>query len=154
MQRSFAGPTFKPSEDPHAMAERFVKMSSPHDRPSGQESLESVPFQTKLQNYGLAVTLVGFVTGVWWYSMNAVGRADQVSFEHEAQEAREVREVKRLQDDLISDIGSVDQTGDGEIIVAVAAPDDIASEEEDENRGVLPKSDRPMWKRVILFWKT
>jgi hypothetical protein len=153
MQRSFAGPTFKPSEDPHAMAERFVKNSS-KDRPSGQESLESVPFQTKLQNYGLAVTLVGFVTGVWWYSMNAVGRADEVSFEHEAQVAREVREVKKLQDEIISDIGSVDQTDlDGDIMVAVAAPDEIASEEEDANRAVLPKSDRPLWKRVILFWR-
>jgi hypothetical protein len=141
------------------MAERFVKISS-KDRPSGQESLESVPFQTKLQNYGLAVTLVGFVTGVWWYSMNAVGRADEVSFEQMAQEARTVRDVKRLQEDeIISDIGSIDQQvndgGDDIITVAVAAPDDIASEEEDANRPppVLAKSDRPLWKRVFLFWK-
>lgn len=158
VRRSFvAGPTPKPSEDPHAMAERFVKNSS-KDRPSGQESLESVPFQTKLQNYGLAVTLVGFVTGVWWYSMNAVGRADEVSFEQMAQEARTVRDVKRLQEDeIISDIGSIDQVndgGDGIIMVAVAAPDEIASEEEDANRPpVLAKSDRPLWKRVLLFWK-
>jgi hypothetical protein len=151
-QRSFAGiPTPKPNEDPHAMAERFVK-DSPETRISGQESLESVPLQTKLQNYALATVLLGFVTGVWWYSANAVGRADEVSLVLEAEEARETREVKKQQEEYISDMGAVDQE-DGEITLAVAAPDDIASEEEDLNREVLPKSDRPLWKRIIFFWK-
>lgn len=156
MQRSFAVNSRnspKPNEDPHVMAERLVKNSA-DSRPSGQESLEAVPFQTKLQNYALASVLLGFVTGVWWYSANVVGRAadDDVIFIEEAREARDTRELKKREEEFISDMGAVDQESEN-VTLAVAAPDDIASEEEDLNREVLPKSDRPLWKRIIFFWK-
>jgi len=138
------------------MADRFVKESS--GRISGTEALESVPTQIKLQNVAMATMLVGFVTGVWWYSMNAVGRADEVSFELEASEAREralIQAAKEEQQENLADLemGVVDQDEDVDITVAVAAPDDIASEEEAKNRALLKQSDRPLWKRVVFFWR-
>ena len=145
-----------PSEDPHQMADRFVRESS--GRMSGTEALESVPTQIKLQNVALATLLVGFVTGVWWYSMNAVGRADEVSFELEASEAREraiIREAKNKQQENLANLemGAADQDEEVDITVAVAAPDEIASEEEKQNQALLKKSDRPLWKRVVFFWR-
>lgn len=151
--------TKKPSEDPHQMAARFVKKSSDTTRISGQEALESVPFQVKARNYAMAATLVGFVTGVWWYSMNAVGRADEVSFELEAEEAREralLRKAKEEEQGNLADLemGAVDsQDEEVDITVAVAAPDEIAFEEEAQNRALLKQSDRPLWKRVVFFWR-
>ena len=159
-QRTFAtkdAPRMKsPSEDPHQMADRFVRDSE--GRMSGTEALESVPMKVKLRNLALATTLVGFVTGVWWYSMNAVGRADEVSFELEAEEAREralLRNAKEQQQENLVDMemGVADQEDEVDMTVAVAAPDEIASEEEAKNRALLKKSDRPLWKRVIFFWR-
>lgn len=150
-------PSKSPMEDPHEMADRFVKNST-GSRISGEEALESVPTSVKLRNAALATTLVGFVTGVWWYSMNAVGRADEVSFELEAEEAREralLRAANDAKNENLADLEmGADQYGDEEMVVAVAAPDDIASEEEAKNRALMKTSgSKPLWKRVVFFWR-
>lgn len=147
-------PTFRSSEDPHEMADRFVKDSS--GRISGTEALESVPTSVKLRNVALATTLVGFVTGVWWYSMNAVGRADEVSFELEAEEARERALLQAAKDDEHANLANLEMgvvAGEDEMVVAVAAPDEVAFGEEDKNRALMKPSDKPLWKRVVFFWR-
>lgn len=158
-RRTFATkkPTPSSRESPEEMADRFVRDDT-SGRISGTEALESVPFQTKARNAAMAALLVGFVTGVWWYSMNAVGAADQVTFELEAEEARERALLKAAKEEENANLanmemGIVDQDEEGDITVAVAAPDEVASEEEDKNRALLKKSDRPLWKRVVFFWR-
>lgn len=139
------------------MADRFVKESSSGGRISGTEALESVSPRIKLQNVALATMLVGFVTGVWWYSMNAVGRADEISLELEANEARERALIRNAQEEQNKDLANLEMGVSGEedvdITVAVAAPDEIASQEEDENQALLKQSERPLWKRVVFFWR-
>lgn len=149
-----SSPSKSPLEDPHQMADRFVKNSQ--GRLSGTEALESVPTAVKLRNVALATTLVGFVTGVWWYSMNAVGRADEVSFELEAEEAREralLRAAKEEEHENWANLEMGASDVDDEVVVAVAAPDDIASEEEAMNRALMKKNEKPLWKRVVFFWR-
>lgn len=151
-------PTYRASEDPHQMADRFVKDSS--GRISGTEALESVPTSVKLRNAALATTLVGFVTGVWWYSMNAVGRADEISFELEAEEARERALIQASKEQEHADLANLEMgvagsssSGEEEMELAVAAPDEIASEEEDKNRALMKSNKKPLWKRVVFFWR-
>jgi hypothetical protein len=138
------------------MADRFVKDSS--GRISGTEALESVPTSVKLRNAALATTLVGFVTGVWWYSMNAVGRADEISFELEAEEARERALIQASKEQehanlAILEMGVAGSSGEEEMELAVAAPDEVASEEEDKNRALMKSNKKPLWKRIVFFWR-
>ena len=110
-------------------------------------------------NLALATVLGGFVTFVFLYSMNAVGRGDGDASEGndplaqlkaEAQEAREERdraegggrmtedEIMALESGLVRDHGDAD--GDRVITeVAVAAPADIAALEEEANLKIFRK---------------
>ena len=109
-----------------------------------------------IPNMALATLLFGFVTGVFLYSMDSVGRGDGstedgndplAQLKAEAQEAREERERQgntgRMTDDEImaleSGLGATEMMSeevDGDRIireVAVAAPADIAALEEEAN---------------------
>merc|ERR1719183_952119 len=97
-----------PPKDAHQLAQERI-MASPDTRIAGTEAIQALTPQQRMRNVGLATSLVGFVVGVWWYSMQAVGRA-------EAKAGGELIDVK-----------------DADITVAVAAPDAIAREEEERN---------------------
>lgn len=154
--------------DPHVLAQQMIKNSS-DARPQATEALASMTPEQKMRNYATAAGLVAFVTGVWWYSMQAVGRSDG-GFEElqaEADEARALAETKSLSEIEAEKLIEIDvtmsnlETEDGEdigegVFVAVAAPDDIAREEEALNLAAKDKggaSGRPLWKKVVFFWR-
>lgn len=142
--------------DPHAAAGERIKQS--HGRIQGSEALQDVPNSIKMQNYAMATGLAAFVTWVWWYSMQAVGQADGNAFEAEALEAREAANrtsisQQEAQELANLDMGVSDQQDMEGVTVAVAAEDAVATkEEQDQQRGVQ-KSDRPLWKKIVFFWK-
>mmetsp|Transcript_22386 Transcript_22386/g.32066 ORF Transcript_22386/g.32066 Transcript_22386/m.32066 type:complete len:187 (+) Transcript_22386:119-679(+) len=65
--------TRKISSDPHQeSAERILENNS-SERMQAAEAFKDVTRTVRLQNAALATILVGFVTGVYWYSIQAVG---------------------------------------------------------------------------------
>eukprot|EP00531_Pseudo-nitzschia_arenysensis_P013276 CAMPEP_0116124402 /NCGR_PEP_ID=MMETSP0329-20121206/5262_1 /TAXON_ID=697910 /ORGANISM="Pseudo-nitzschia arenysensis, Strain B593" /LENGTH=197 /DNA_ID=CAMNT_0003618381 /DNA_START=209 /DNA_END=802 /DNA_ORIENTATION=- len=126
---------------------------------SGGGSKKKTASTEMVPNIALASVLGGFVTFVFLYSMNAVGRGDGDASEGndplaqlkaEAQEAREHRdrvegggrmtedEIRALESGIIRDDGEID--GDRIITeVAVAAPADIAALEEEANMKIFRK---------------
>lgn len=149
--------------DPQLMAQEYVQFSA--SRKQGTESILELTQTQKLSNYGLAVSLMGFVTWVWYYSMTSVGKSgggiEQLM--EEADEARENAATTSLAEQEVGDmvrtemgLGSVDKDEYGESLQrAVAAPEDIARAEETRNlqAGANETKTRPLWKKVILFWK-
>lgn len=161
-----------PPVDPQQLAQEFIQFSAA--RKSGTESIQELTQTQKLSNYGLAVSLLGFVGWVWYYSMTSVGKAgggiEQLM--SEAEDAREKAELTSAAEKEVGDmvkaemgLGNVDKDEYGKLLqersglsVAVAAPDDIASEEERNNLNaseghVNKTSKRPLWKKIVLFWK-
>lgn len=154
-----------PSSKPPTSASSGSKSGGGDKKKTG--STEIVP------NVVLASILGGFVTFVFLYSMNAVGRGDGDASEGndplaqlkaEAQDAREHRdlggrmtddEIRALESGLVRD----DDEADGDRIiteVAVAAPADIAALEEEanlkifrkyQNEGKEPKAKKKAWWR-------
>lgn len=107
---------------------------------------------------------MGFCTSVWWYSIQSVGRAEGgiEDLQAEANEAREVRQEKEVSDGKMEELAGLDVTmsqmsGDMEgVEVAVAAEAEVAQMEEDLNNaanGKNAKGKRPLWKKVVFFWK-
>lgn len=136
---------------------RLLSTSPPSSKPQGAAAAASKPKKTGsselLPNIVLASALGGFVTFVFLYSMNAVGRGDGNAAEGrdplaqlkaEAQEAREAKdregsggrmtpdEIRALESGLVMEGEDVNRD---RIIreVAVAAPADIAAIEEEAN---------------------
>lgn len=153
--------TPKSQKDPHQVANDMVQ-SSPEARISGTEALNSITPQQKMRNYITALSLVTFCTGVWYYSIQSVGRPEgdggMDELRAEAQEAREVRSRKELEERNAEELAqldsvSVDGVGDDDVIVAVAADADIAQVEEDLLKGKKSGSGRPLWKKIVFFWR-
>ena len=126
----------------------------------GTEALESITSEQRYKNYAGAVGLISFSIGVWYYSIQAVGQsAGGVDLRAEAEEARDVRDMKSAQEMNAQDLAQIDVTmaqyGDDadDMVVAVAAPDHIAQQEEDALTAGKKKGGRPLWKKVVLFWK-
>lgn len=156
--------------DPQQMASEFIHFSAA--RKQGSESVQELTQTQKLQNYGLALSLVGFVTWVWYYSMTSVGRAEggMEQLLSEAQDARDAKERKSIAEREVEELvnaemslGSLDSAdeamGGKGLVVAVAAPDDIARKEEERNLEVAASRNkgaqggRPLWKKVVFFWR-
>ncbi len=135
------------SQDPHQLASDMVKNAS-DSRISGTEALSALTPQQKMRNYSTALGLVAFCTGVWYYSISAVGQADGGIDElrSEAQEARDNLGKKSVEEMNAEELASLDDTAD-----------EIAQQEEEliitGNSGNEKKAKRPMWKKVLLFWK-
>eukprot|EP01083_Nonionella_stella_P082366 227337_1 len=151
--------------DPHQVADSMIRNSKTELRISGTEALNKLTPQQKMKNYVLALSLMGFVTGVWYYSILAVGKPEG-GMEDFMNDANVAKEEKLLQSDSeksaeeLADLDvTMSQYGNGEddddIVVAVAADDDIAQMEEDlnMNAGNKGKGGRPLWKKVVFFWK-
>ena len=167
----------QPPKDAHQLAQERI-LASPDTRIAGTEAIQALTPQQRMRNVGLATFLVGFVGGVWWYSMQAVGRAeaDEVSLRAEAEEARGAAERELMQQREAEELAELEVTmanlaeaeaggelidvKDADITVAVAAPDAIAREEEERNlaarrraAGGSDGSGRPLWKKVVFFWR-
>jgi hypothetical protein len=121
--------------------------------PSASSKPESKKDSPTLPNLALASVLFGFVTYVFFYSMNAVGRGDgeedplaQLKAEaHEAREAATAEQRKKLTPEEIQALES-GMTGSGadgaRVDVAVAAPEEIAALEEEANLKVFQRTQK------------
>ncbi len=155
-----------PNLDPHQVSDSMIRSSATEVRVPGTEALNSITSEQKIKNYVLALTLVGFCTGVWYYSIQSVGKPeggmeelladaadakrDQLS---KSESERSAEELAQL-DVTMSQLEGEAVDGD-DIFVAVAAEDEIAQREEDLNMmsGKQGKAGRPLWKKVVFFWK-
>jgi hypothetical protein len=142
-----AGPTraFSESTDPHEAAAARVANNSSSERLQAAEALGRVDRGVRLQNVALATALAGFVTGVWWYSATAVGGGSEIEgegnaglqeLEEAADEARQIRVEKENEEDRIKNLL---EGGD--------------EEEEYDDLDKPTSRRRPLWKRVVFFWK-
>jgi len=150
------------SQDPHQLASERVR-KAPDSRISGSEALESITPEQKMRNYATALGLVSFCTGVWYYSIQAVGQTDGgvSDLRAEAKEAMDALDRKNMEEknaeelaQLDISMGSYGSEEDDDMIVAVAAPDAIAEIEESALKGSgSNKSGKPLWKKVVFFWR-
>ena len=165
-----------PTLDPHQVSDSMIRSARTEVRIPGTEALNEIPPETHYKNYALALTLVGFVTSVWYYSMQAVGSSDgsgggsgndgMNEFLRDAESAREAKKKRDESEKSANELAQLDITmsqlekdgaldGD-DVMVAVAADDEVAQREEDLNRGTMKKNgggSRPLWKKVVFFWK-
>ena len=51
-------------------------MASSDIRIPGTEAIASLTPEQRIRNFAMALTLVGFATGIWWYSIQAVGKSE------------------------------------------------------------------------------
>ena len=145
----------------NARNNRSMSSAPPSSKPPTSASTEKKKTASSelVPNLALASVLGGFVSFVFLYSMNAVGRGDGDAAEGndplaqlkaEAQDARDHRdrvegggrmtedEIRALESGIVRDHGDAD--GDRIITdVAVAAPADIAALEEEANLKIFRK---------------
>eukprot|EP00555_Chaetoceros_dichaeta_P003970 CAMPEP_0198251778 /NCGR_PEP_ID=MMETSP1447-20131203/2504_1 /TAXON_ID=420782 /ORGANISM="Chaetoceros dichaeta, Strain CCMP1751" /LENGTH=230 /DNA_ID=CAMNT_0043936879 /DNA_START=24 /DNA_END=713 /DNA_ORIENTATION=+ len=145
----------KQEMDPHEIASRMVYSSS-DSRIAGTEALNSLSTEAKLRNYATALVLAGFCTGVWWYSIQAVGKSEGgiEDLLAEANDAKEGREEREISDGKMEELAGLDVTmsqmsGDMEgVEVAVAAEAEIAQMEEDMHKAANQRpgsGKKPLW---------
>ena len=159
------GATYESNSDPHHVASEMVRQSG--GRVDGIEALSKLSSEQKMRNYVMALSLVGFSTGVWYYSIQSVGKSEGVEdLIAEAEEAKMDLERKNAREKDVQDLAELDVTmsqlskdgsvdGDSEIFVAVAADEEIAQREEEINmtKAETASTKVPTWKRVVFFWR-
>lgn len=139
--------------DPQQIA---AKMIYSDKRVPGKDSIKELTTLQKISNYVLATVLMGFVSGVFFYSMNVVGRTEDAieDLVKEASFAKERTAAEEEVEELLELEGNVD------VEVAIAA--DAATAEKMEKELLGNKVDtedntkngnRPIWKKILLFWK-
>jgi hypothetical protein len=163
------------AKKPSSLVRRFESTKSEQAKPEIKteikpefkaEATEPKVDSTKpptMQNLALAVALVGFVGGVFTYSMNAVGKSQEgidplAQLKAEAQDAREhnqhnrkltPEEVQALESGLTGEYGMASK-----LEVAVAAPADIAQLEEEANLKVLrQKQQGDVHEKKKSWWR-
>lgn len=160
------GTTYESNSDPHHVASEMVRQSG-GGRGDGIDALSKLSSEQKMKNYVMALSLVGFCTGVWYYSIQSVGKSEGVDdLIAEAEEAKMDLERKNARDRDVQDLAELDVTmsqlskdgsvgGDSEIIVAIAADEEIAQREEEINmtKAETTSTKVPTWKRVVFFWR-
>ena len=151
----------------NAEEEAMKRMEENLGKLSGAEAVHAMPMKIRLANFATAGGLLGFVGFVFWYSMSTVGKMtsdeDTLSvFEQEASEGRIAKAKKEAQDRTAEELAGLDmgvsekELEIGGITLAVAAPDDIATLEEDLNKAALKTTEggkRSLINRIIFFWK-
>ena len=151
----------------NAEEEANIRMEENFGKLSGIEAVNALPASIHMANYGTAAGLFGFVGFVFWYSMSTVGQMkgdeDSLSiFEQEASAGRVAKAKQAAQDrtaeELVGlDMGMSEKDLESQgITLAVAAPDDIATREEDLNKAVLASGETPkrsMVNRIVFFWR-
>ena len=156
------------------MADELIA-ASPDTRIPGTEAIASLTPEQRMRNFATAAGLVAFITGVWWYSMQAVGRGElmnEAGLRAEAEEAKDAAERRSMEEKEAEDLAELEVTmanlaqseggdlieAESDITVAVAAPDGVAREEEERNLAARTRNgggtgSRPLWKKILLFWQ-
>ena len=127
------------------------------DRRQGYEALSELEPKKKMANYAVAGACVAFVTGVWYYSMRAVGRGDGELEELE----KAAQKITVHQSGFKAPVGANMQTPIEEgTDYALAAPADIAESEEKasvrasaNDKQDNSKARQTGWRRYVLFWR-
>ena len=137
----------KITTDPHVAAAERIAANKSSERMQVAEALGQVDYTIRLQNIALATALAGFVTGVFWYSVSAVGGnvkggsgADAGALrelEEAAAEARILRAENLREEEQLKGLLSGD------------AEDEL--DEDDFPR--KPAKGKPLWKRIVFFWR-
>ena len=151
----------------NAEEEAMKRMEENMGKLSGIEAVNALPAKVHMANFATAAGLFGFVGFVFWYSMSTVGQvtSDEDSltiFEQEAKAGRVAKEKQDAHDRTAEELAGLDM-GMSEkdlesqgITLAVAAPDEIATLEEDLNKAVLASGEAPkrsMVNRIVFFWR-
>jgi hypothetical protein len=148
-------------------AEAMQRMNENMGKMSGIEAVNALPAKIHYANFATAAGLVGFVGYVFWYSMTAVGQVTNsedstlASLQNEAQDARVAKEKAAAQERTAEELAELDMGVNAKdmeqqgITLAVAAPDAIATQEEDRNKAVLNKGEkrRSFVNQVVFFWR-
>jgi hypothetical protein len=141
----------RPEKDPHQMASDMVRdapdaRAFDGQRISGTEALQSITPEQKMRNYVTAFGLVTFCTGVLYYSIQSVGKADGGfdALQAEAQEVRDLNARKDAETIDAQDLADLDATVERMDSEGV----DVMG---DQNASI--KDRKPLWKRVVFFWR-
>ena len=152
-------------QQPGSVVRRFESTKSEQAKPEITfEAAEPKVDSTKpptMQNMALAVALVGFVGGVFTYSMNAVGKSQEgidplSQLKAEAQDAREHNQHNRkLTPEEVQALES-GPTGEydnsTQLEVAVAAPAGIAQLEEEAHLKVFRQTQGDVQEKKKKAW--
>jgi hypothetical protein len=151
----------------NAEQEAMTRMDENMGKLSGIEAVNALPSRIHMANIITATGLFGFVGFVFWYSMSTVGQVTRdgdslTIFEQEASAGRAAKARQAAQDRTAEELAGLD-IGMSEkdiesqgITLAVAAPDDIATLEEDLNKAVLKPGEAPkrsLVNRVFFSWR-
>merc|ERR1712228_978538 len=101
---------------------------------------------------------MGFVVGVFWYSVKAVGKSEVSGVDGLVEEASYAKKKSAAEEEVEELLQMDNITEDLEI--ALAADADLAEEEEKRLRTkgnaymeAGEKSSRAMWRRIVFFWR-
>ena len=134
---------------------RFSKRNFASDeRKQGYEALSDLEPKKKLANYAMASGCLVFITGVWYYSIRAVGRGDG---ELEELEKAAAQKITVHQSGFKAPNAATIQTPiqDG-VEIAVAAPAGVAELEEKaliETDAEKNSTKQSGWRRFVFFWR-
>lgn len=160
-----------PSIDPHLLANEMVNMSSQGRTPGTEAIAKSLTPEQRWSNFAMAGGLLGFVSYIFYYSLASVGGVENAKalifgssgtqeedgktpgfeeFLKEANEGRSVEEQRiKAEQDAVGEVR--------ELVVLERSEGEEESEMvrvagfEVEGEGVKQK--RPLWKRVVFFWR-
>ena len=163
--------------DPHAIANEMIRGSS-SARPSGSEAVaSSLTKEQKISNYAMAGGLLAFVSYVFYYSLASVGGADNAKqvimgtskegdalatnagfaeFLKEAKEGMEEEEARLAKESKAQ--GETDKLVELDKTETMGT---LSREEEREMARVAGFEDgqvqevkrKPLWRRVVFFWR-
>jgi hypothetical protein len=136
--------------DPHDASARRIAANDSSERMQAAEAFRDVSVKVRLQNLALATALTGFVTGVYLYSIQAVGgnikngdaqESGALQYlELAAAEGRKLRDEKLRQERYIE--GLLNDEDESECT-------EQSAEEEQKGEKVLPRNK----KNLFFFWK-
>jgi len=147
--------TSKPKSfaDPHQeAATRIAQANTSIDkRPSGVDSLNTITPLQKFQNYALAISLIGFCSSVYSYSISSVGKAE-ISIDDlkdEASGAMELQKEEERQKQMEEDMAQVDVT----LAQVDTEEEERLMVEQAQLSSAGEKKKRALWKKIVFFWK-
>jgi len=142
-----------PKETNNASHDLALKIKYSSKRTPGTESIRELTPQQRQANYMVAAVLFTFVSSVFYYSMNAVGKAEggMDALVEEASYAKK----KSTAEEEVEELLKMEDVEDAEI--ALAAPKEVAEREEARLKAKhgdnAASNDRPLWKKIVFFWR-
>jgi len=145
--------TVSTKETKNAAHDLGVKIKYSSKRTPGTESIRELTPQQRQANYMVAAVLVTFVSSVFYYSMNAVGKAEG-GMEALVEEASYAKKKSSAEEE-VEELLKLEDVEDTEI--ALAAPKEVAEREEARLKAKKGDNsslnDRPLWKKIVFFWR-